>query len=529
MLAYLFYYYKNKYFSNFKGPITIELFTICFIYLIINRNRLLKYLKNAILKKIKNTSYVKQKKQEAVDTIKGSFFKKDPNYNPIIKLPLIGYSPEKINSELINFKSSSSKTLEQGKISGTVYTADNKLSEVIINAIKEYQFSNPLHSDIFPGLKKMESSIVSMCLNLFKAPDTAIGNITSGGTESIMMAVKAYRDYSRENYDIENPEMIICRSAHVAFNKAAHYLGIKLIIIDERESDRKMNVDAMKSAINNNTICVVASAPSFPHGVIDPVEEISIILEEHNKTSTNKVGFHLDSCLGGFIIPFMDITNNQNSGCNFTTMGITSISVDTHKYGYSPKGSSLILYRERKYAHSQYMVEPNWPGGIYISPTIAGSRSGALIAATWSTLIYHGLNGYLEKTQKIIANVRYITNQLIKIPEINLMAKPDTTVISFTSKKFNIYKLAELLSKKNWNLNALQFPPSVHICLTDVHTKEVCEQFLLDIHDSIKEINDGKADKVGGVFGIYGSSQNISDRSLIKEIGYEYLDAYYSN
>ena len=171
MLAYLFYYYKNKYFSNFKGPITIELFTICFIYLIINRNRLLKYLKNAILKKIKNTSYVKQKKQEAVDTIKGSFFKKDPNYNPIIKLPLIGYSPEKINSELINFKSSSSKTLEQGKISGTVYTADNKLSEVIINAIKEYQFSNPLHSDIFPGLKKMESSIVSMCLNLFKAPN----------------------------------------------------------------------------------------------------------------------------------------------------------------------------------------------------------------------------------------------------------------------------------------------------------------------------------------------------------------------
>ena len=125
--------------------------------------------------------------------------------------------------------------------------------------------------------------------------------------------------------------------------------------------------------------------------------------------------------------------------------------------------------------------------------------------------------------------MRYITNQLIKIPEINLMAKPDTTVISFTSKKFNIYKLAELLSKKNWNLNALQFPPSVHICLTDVHTKEVCEQFLLDIHDSIKEINDGKADKVGGVFGIYGSSQNISDRSLIKEIGYEYLDAYYSN
>ena len=472
---------------------------------------------------------IEQKKQEAVNTIKGSFFKKDPNYSPIIKLPNDGYSPEKINKELIKFKDSSSKTLEQGKISGTVYTGDKKLSNLIIDAIKLYQYSNPLHSDIFPGLKKMEASIVSMCLKLFKASENAIGNITSGGTESIMMAIKAYRDFSKEHYDIENPEMIICRSAHVAFNKAAHYLGIKLVIIDERVCDRKMNTEKLKSAITPNTICIVASAPSFPHGVIDPIKEISDMVETYNTKNLNQIGFHLDSCLGGFIIPFKDILNETDSGCNFTTSGITSISVDTHKYGYSPKGSSLILYKDKKYAHSQYMVEPNWPGGIYISPTIAGSRSGALIAATWSTLMYHGLNGYLKKTQKILENVKYITSQLRKIPEITLMADPDTTVVSFTSQKFDIYKLAELLSQKNWNLNALQFPPAVHLCITGVHTKQVCEQFVLDIHESIKDINEGRADKVGGVFGIYGSSQNISDRSIIKEIGYEYLDAYYSN
>ena len=233
--------------------------------------------------------------------------------------------------------------------------------------------------------------------------------------------------------------------------------------------------------------------------------------------------------MGGFIIPFSDILNKTDSGCNFNTKGITSISVDTHKYGYSPKGSSLILYNDKKYAHSQYMVEPNWPGGIYISPTVAGSRSGALIAATWSALMYHGLNGYIKKTSEILENVKFVTEQIKKIPEIKLMAEPDTTVISFASDQFNIYKLAQLLSNKNWNLNALQFPAAVHLCITGIHTKKVCEQFIIDIKDSIKDIKEGKADDVSGVFGIYGSSQNISDRSIIKDIGYEYLDAYYLN
>ena len=360
------------------------IYILIFNYICYKKNKLKKF----IIKKIKNTKYLTKKKKEAVEQIKNNFFKQKKDKS-LLTLPTNGLDKSIILTKIEQFKNLTKKTLEEGKISGTVYANNNDLSLLILDSYKKFQYSNPLHSDIFPGLQQMESSIVNMCLSLYNAPSHAIGNITSGGTESIIMACKAYRDKGRELYDIEYPEAVICRSAHVAFNKAAHYLGIKLIIIEDDVYTKKMDIKKLESKLNSNTIFVVGSAPSFPHGVIDPLLEIGNIIDKYNQKNKNKIGFHVDACLGGFIVPFKEKLENTNYHADFRNKNITSISIDTHKYGYSPKGTSVILYKTKELAHYQYMVEANWPGGIYISPNIAGSRSGLVIAGTWVSMVYH--------------------------------------------------------------------------------------------------------------------------------------------
>lgn len=530
LIKYMFYLYKYLIFLFKKSNIQSTLLYIIFVIYIYNKyiSKYLNKFKTLLHRRIKNLEYVKNEKNKIVEQIKNDFFKKNPNEKLIYTLPDTGYTKQKLMEQLDTYKNLTNKPVLDNKISGTVYTCDNELSQVILQSFKKFQFTNPLHSDLFPGLQRMESSIVNICLDLYKGNENSIGNVTSGGTESILMSCKAHRDFGKDNYDITDPEIIICKSAHVAFNKAAHYLGVKLVILDEDPLTREFDVKYLENALNENTILVVASAPSFPHGVIDPIKKIGDIIKSFNFKNNKKIGIHLDACLGGFILPFKEIIERQDLGCNFSNENITSISIDTHKYGYSPKGSSIIMYRDKSLAHYQYHVEPNWPGGIYISPNMAGSRSGAIIAGTWAAIMYHGHSGYLDKTKKILEIVNYIYKELQKIGDIEILAKPDTTVISIGSKKINIYLIGELMSKRGWSLNMLQFPPSMHICVTGVHTKQLGKTFIEDIKSSIKDINEGNIGEASGMFGIYGTSQTIPDRSVVKEIGYEYLDAYYS-
>lgn len=518
-----------NYLINYKNLNINFKFTFLYTILILFLSKHIKYkIKkyiNLFLSKYRNIGYIKNKKLETVNKIKKEFFKKSENEINYNKLSKNGMDKNKLLICIKNFKNMNTKSINESKISGTVYSNDKELRKIILNSIETFQFTNPLHSDLFPGLQRMESSIVNICLNLYKGTENSVGNITSGGTESILMTCKAHRDFSKQMFQIDEPEIIICKSAHVAFNKAAHYLGIKLVIIDE--INNKFNINSLKNKINSNTILIVGSAPSFPHGVIDPIEEIGKIIQKYNLKNNRQVGFHIDACLGGFIIPFKEKLESIDLKCNFDNENVTSISIDTHKYGYSPKGSSIIMYKNKELAHYQYYVEANWPGGIYISPNLAGSRSGAIIAGTWASLMYHGLNGYLEKTKHLLNIVDYIYKELLQNEKIIINAKPDTTVISFTSNKFNIYVLGELMAKLNWNLNALQFPPSLHLCVTGVHTIDLAKQFVKDINSCINDIENNNINKANGIFGIYGTSQKIADRTLIKEIGYEYLDAYY--
>ena len=232
--------------------------------------------------------------------------------------------------------------------------------------------------------------------------------------------------------------------------------------------------------------------------------------------------------MGGFLIPFAD---NLPYEISFNLLGITSISLDTHKYGYGPKGGSVLLYRSIDYIHKQYFVNTDWIGGIYISPTLAGSRNGSIIAGTWAAMLYFGHNGYKRLSNKIIDTVQSIKKAVEEIPEVEVIGNPQLSVIAFTSDKINIFCLMDYLSEKGWNLNSLQFPAAFHLCVTAVFVNENREEnFIEDLKEGVeyvKNIKNGKSNVSGTASAIYGTSQKIPDRSIVRDITENYQDLYY--
>uniref|UniRef100_A0A1W7RG34 sphinganine-1-phosphate aldolase n=1 Tax=Agkistrodon contortrix contortrix TaxID=8713 RepID=A0A1W7RG34_AGKCO len=437
-------------------------------------------------------------------------------------LPATGLSQPELLKKMKEYSTLGNLQWKDRKTSGTVYSGDEKLVNLLVKVYEEFAWSNPLHPDIFPGVRKMEAEVVRMACTLFHGGPNSCGTMTSGGTESILLACKAYRDLAYEK-GIKYPEMLVPVSAHAAFDKAAHYFRIKIVRIPLTES-MQVDVKAIKKAITKNTAMLVCSAPQFPHGSIDPIEEVAKLALKHD------VPLHVDACLGGFLIVFMEKAGYPlQQHFDFRVKGVTSISADTHKYGYAPKGSSVILYSDKKYRHYQFFIAPDWQGGIYPSPTIAGSRPGCLIAACWATMVYLGEQGYVEATRKIISTTRFIVSELQKIDHISIIGKPEVSVFAFKSDSFDIYRLLTLLIAKGWNLNILQFPRSIHFCLTLLQTEPgVAEQMVEDVRECVSEIMKNPKEKTTGLSAIYGMAQVIPDRNLVSEIAGGYLDSLYS-
>uniref|UniRef100_A0A673YH19 sphinganine-1-phosphate aldolase n=1 Tax=Salmo trutta TaxID=8032 RepID=A0A673YH19_SALTR len=386
----------------------------------------------------------------------------------------------------------------------------------------DFAWSNPLHPDIFPGVRKMEAEIVRMACTLFNGGPNSCGTVTSGGTESILMACKAYRDMAYER-GVKHPEIIAPVSVHAAFDKAANYFGMKLVHIPLDKKTLKVDVKAMRRAINKNTAMLVCSAPQFPHGIIDPIEEVGKLAVKYN------LPLHVDACLGGFLIVFMDKANYPLAPFDFRVKGVTSISADTHKYGFAPKGSSVILYSDKKYRHYQYFVAPDWQGGIYASPSVAGSRPGGIIAACWATMMYMGEDGYIKTTKKIIDTARTIKTEIRKINGVFVFGDPEVSVVAIGSDVFDIFRLSNALTSKGWNLNTLQYPSSIHICCTVLHTQEgVAKQFISEVKEQVALILKNPNEKTTGMGAIYGMAQSIPDRSMVTEISCGFLDCLYS-
>lgn len=474
---------------------------------------------------LRQVPFVRRKIEERMTEIKLGF-KKDvakrlAGMTVYRELPENGFTAMEVAEEVKKLVALGSYDWKGGNVSGAVYHLSEDISKVACDAYAMTAYTNPLHSDVFPGINKMEAEVVRMTINLFHGDDECCGTVTTGGTESIIMACKAFRDLAYSK-GISNPQMVLPTTAHTAFDKAAQYLGIGVVTVPVSSDTYTVDLNAVRRAIGRRTCMIVGSAPNFPYGTMDDIAALSDIAVQCG------VPLHVDACLGGFVAAFMPQAGHPLPPFDFRLPGVASMSADTHKYGYAPKGTSVVVYRKAALRHHQYTVTTDWPGGVYGSPTVNGSRAGGLIAACWATMVFVGRARYVRMTKEILDVARHIEAELRKIDGLFIFGKPATTVIAMGSKKFDVFKLADKLHKKGWSLNALQFPSGIHIAVTHAHTLPgVAERFIEDVRVATSECLKEGGEPVEGKMAIYGVAQGIPDRSLVSDITKYFIDSMY--
>ena len=433
---------------------------------------------------------------------------------------------------------SESSLWDNGQASGAIYHGGSDLIDFLSKVYGLFCVSNPMHPELFPYVRKMEGEIISMLINIFHGDSNCCGTISSGGTESILLACKSYRDRGRDLHNISQPEIVAPTTIHAAFHKAAHYFGMKLILVDIDEQSGAVNIDDVKLAITKNTVLIAGSAPCYSLGLIDNIEALASLALERN------IGFHSDCCLGGLLLPFVaklqqmgklhgfDDSNSPLPLFDFRAKGVTSISADMHKYGYATKGSSCIMYSSSELRHYQYFVSLSWTGGVYASPTLAGSRAGGVSATTWAVMVHMGEEGYLEVSERIIRTARTIRNGIDEdISELEVIGNPLSSVIAFrsTTPAINIYAVGQALATRGWHVNSLQNPSCLHLCCTNLHTKDGVEkQFLIDLKRAVEEVKNFPEKYAGGTAAIYGMVNSLPDVTLLDPVAKGYVDALFS-
>jgi sphinganine-1-phosphate aldolase len=493
------------------------------------QKRLLAVIKTRLFRYVRRLPSVRkeiEQKQAAVkEDIKRSVLSDVEKEKRIVSLPEQGVSERELIGTLQTWSETETKRWMNGKVSGAVYHGGTELSLLQGKVLTSFGLSNPLHPDIFPFVRKMEAEVIAMVLNLFHAPEGSGGSFTSGGTESIILAVKSHRDWARYEKGITEPEMIVPVTAHAAFNKASQLLGVRIIPIEVDPKSFRVHVSDVKRAISSNTIMIVGSAPNYPQGTIDPLEALGRLAKRKG------IGLHSDCCLGSFLLVFAEQNGVKLPVYDFRAEGVTSVSADTHKYGFCPKGSSIVMYRTEELRRYQYFAVPEWTGGIYATPTISGSRPGSLSAAAWATMLYIGQEGYRQAAKDIMDTAHSIREGVRKIVDLVVLGEPDAelSVIAFASKHsdLNIYAVADCMKEKGWSLNTLQHPASLHICVTFLQ-KDMSETFLSDLRESVEKVKRSPEAYSRGSAAIYGMASNIPDASLLEDAATLYLDVLYT-
>ncbi|KFZ22744.1 hypothetical protein V502_02785 [Pseudogymnoascus sp. VKM F-4520 (FW-2644)] len=445
-----------------------------------------------------------------------------------------GWSDETVQKELETLATMDHTRWEDGFVSGAVYHGGNDLIKLQTEAFGKFTVANPIHPDVFPGVRKMEAEIVAMVLGIFNAPPGAAGATTSGGTESILMACLSARQKAYVERGVTEPEMILPDTAHTAFHKAGHYFGIKIHLVACPAPAYQVSIPAVSRLINGNTILLVGSAPNFPHGIIDDIAGLSKL------AVARRIPLHVDCCLGSFLVPFLAAAGFPAPLFDFRLRGVTSISCDTHKYGFAPKGNSTVLYRSAKLRTYQYFIAPDWSGGVYASPNMAGSRPGALIAGCWASLMRVGEAGYIAAAHEIVGAARSIADAVRTNPglsaDLQIIGEPLVSVVAVRSSTLDIYDIADGMSAKGWHLNALQNPPAVHVAVT-LPVAKVWQKLITDLEAVVeaereKERERGvngrkKGEARGDSAALYGVAGSLPNKSVVVELAGGFLDTLY--
>ncbi|MEW6442029.1 MAG: pyridoxal-dependent decarboxylase [bacterium] len=442
-------------------------------------------------------------------------------------LPAKGRNREELFRELEAIVTEEDRRWQTGQSSGTTYHGGKEHYGFLNRVFGLFSHVNLLQRDLWPSGTKLEAEIVSMTANMLsgdrvrsgEAAGGVCGCVTSGGSESILMAMLAYRERGRAEKGITKPEMVVPDTIHPAFSKGAHYFGIDLIRVPVGK-DYLADVGAMATRITKNTIALGGTAGNYPHGLIDPIERLSELALQHD------LGLHVDGCLGGFLLPWIEKLGYEVTPFDFRLPGVTSISCDTHKYGYALKGTSVLLYRNKKLRRYQYFSKTDWSGGLYASPTAAGSRSGGLTAATWASMVCLGEEGYLKAARAIMQAADTIRAGVARIPEIKIAGKP-TFCLGLMSDVVDIYHVNDYLASKGWRLNGLQLPAGEHICVTLPQTQPgVAERFVEDLRAGVEYArNPPQPAALSGA--VYGLSGSVEGQASLQEILYGWLDASY--
>jgi len=408
-------------------------------------------------------------------------------------LPKNGVEKTEISKRMDEFRT---KDLDwrSGKAFGFVFDPGEEAMAVGKEAYLEFLTENALDFTSYPSLYKFETEIVEMAVNHLNGGEEAVGNFTSGGTESIILAVKAARDHARVHKPgIEKPEMILPVTGHAAFHKAARYLNVKVIPIPVDDTYRA-DVEALKKAITPETILVVGSAPSYAHGVVDPIADMAAVARE------NELLFHTDACVGGFMLPFFKKLGEPVQDFDFSVPGVTSISMDLHKYAYTPKGASLVLYRNRDIRKHQIFACSLWTGYTIINNAILSSRSGGPMAAAYAVLNFLGEDGYLEIAQKKIEATKKLLEGIKKHPDLKIMTDPDFCMFSFTSETISVFHLIDEMNSIGWYIQpALTFqnsPRNIHLSINYSNVDWI-DAFLEDLYKSVEKVRGTKFGELG--------------------------------
>jgi sphinganine-1-phosphate aldolase len=474
-------------------------------------------------------SIIINKGAEAIEHIKDGLKAVDPpGVGKYDALPKTGVPRDQVLAQIESLRDRDDQhwRSKTARCSGIVYWGDDEHSRFLSKAQEAYLISNPLHPEVWPALTKFESEVCRMTRNLLHAPNdgSVSGVITSGGTESILMAMKAYRDYGRTVRGIERSQVVLCTTAHAAFDKAAQYFGIELIKVQPHPQTLGVDVDAVRRAVTRRTVAIVGSAPQYPHGTVDNIEALAVIAR------ANGCGLHVDACLGGFLLPFLvEHGVDLGSKFDFAVPEVTSISIDTHKYGYTTKGTSVLLTRGKELKHSVYFCTAEWPGGVYASPTMAGSRPGALSVGCWASMVALGHDGYMKLAGGIAATFAKLKAAVQRgdAGPLRILGDTRAMILAFDSEKFDIQRWGSGMSARGWNLNRLQDPNSVHLCLTAALID--CDADFVTDSRAVSEalVADPKLHS-GGAARIYGMTASLPGALkslLVQDLVFEFLDA----
>jgi len=422
------------------------------------------------------------------------------------------------------------KTMEQlhkddanwkdGKTWSLVYYAGEEHTSFLKAAYTSFFSENGLSPLAFPSLKKFESEVISMTANMLGGDDEVVGSMTTGGTESILMAVKTHRNWFRTiRPDITKPEMVLPDTAHPAFEKAAHYFDVISVRVPATDGFRA-DVEAMRQAINENTIMLVGSAPTYPHGVVDRIAELSAVASKY------EIGLHVDACLGGFLLPFVRKAGYPVPDFDFRVPGVTSISADIHKYGFAAKGASTVLYRNAALRRHQFFVYADWCGGVYASPTMSGTRPAGAIAAAWATMNAMGEDGYLRNAQQIMKTTKALIEGVNAIPGLYVLGEPDMSVFAFASDEVDMFAVADAMEERGWHMDRQPRPSALHIMVTLAHQR-VVDRFLSDLKESVQYVRENPSAASEGSAPMYGMMATAPDRGMVHDFVLEAMDGLF--